>query len=134
MKTTKILIALLVIICSSVSIFAQDSEQKKDKVEVYYFHNKARCVTCKAIENESKNAVMDLYPKKFKSGLITFKGVNLEDKINESLLKKLEISGQTLLIVKADKKINLTNEGFLYARTNPKKLKEIIKKNIDSIL
>lgn len=133
MKATKILLALLVIISSSISTIAQESKQNNNKVEVYYFHNKARCVTCKAVENVSEKAVKDLYPEKFKKSLITFKGINLEDKSNKDLIKKLKVLGQALLIVKAEKQINLTNEGFLYARTDPDKLKNILKKNIDTL-
>jgi len=37
-------------------------------------------------------------------------------------------------LVKGDQKINLTNEGFLYAVTNPTKLKSIIKEKVDGLL
>jgi len=37
------------------------------------------------------------------------------------------------LVVKGNKKVNLTNEGFMYARTNPKKFKSIIKEKVDKL-
>ncbi|MFA5420077.1 MAG: hypothetical protein WC341_16610, partial [Bacteroidales bacterium] len=32
------------------------------EVEVYYFHFTRRCVTCNAVESESKKAIESLYP------------------------------------------------------------------------
>jgi hypothetical protein len=47
---------------------------------------------------------------------------------------QLGISGQTLLIVKGDKKFNITIEGFMYAEGKPEKYQSIIKQKIDSLL
>lgn len=97
-------------------------------IEAYYFHNTARCVTCKAVESEAKADLESLYGKK-----VTFKAYNLEEDATKEIAEKLEISGQTLLIVKGGKKVNLTNEGFLYAKTNPAKFKKIIKEKVDQL-
>ncbi len=99
------------------------------KVEAYYFHLTSRCVTCKAVESEAKKNLETLYP-----GKIVFQSLNLEDSENGTLVKKLDISGQTLLIVLGEKKINLTNEGFLYARNNPARFKSIIKERVDRLI
>ena len=99
------------------------------KIEAYYFHNTGRCVTCKAVENEAKKDLESIYGNK-----VIFKSVNIEDAANKDLVKKLEISGQTLLIVMGEKKMNLTKEGFMYARTNPAKLKTIIKEKVDKLI
>ena len=100
-----------------------------NKVEAYYFHFNARCETCRTVEAETKADLESLY-----SGRISFKAVNLDDASSKLIAEKLKISGQTLLIVKGDQQINLTNEGFLYAMTNPAKLKSIIKKKVDALL
>jgi len=60
--------------------------------------------------------------------------VDVEDESQQALIEKYQVSGQTLLIVGNDKKIDLTNDAFLNARTNPDKLKEKIKQTIDSML
>ena len=65
---------------------------------------------------------------------MTFRAVNIEDDTNKTIVEKLKISGQTLLLVKGDTKINLTNEGFMYARNNPDKFKAIIKAKVDGLL
>jgi len=91
-------------------------------------------VTCKTVESEAKNNIETLYPNQVKNGIITFQSVNLDDDSSKDLAKKLSVSGQSLLIVKGDQKFNITNEGFMYARTNPEKFKTIIKGKIDSLL
>jgi len=98
-------------------------------IEAYYFHNTSRCITCKTVESEAKADLENLYGSR-----VTFKALNLEEDATKPIAEKLQVSGQTLLIVKGDQKINLTNEGFLYARTNPAKFKKIIKEKVDKLL
>ena len=100
-----------------------------NKIEAYYFHNAARCVTCKTVESEAKADLENLYGTQ-----VTFKALNLEDDATKPIADKLKVSGQTLLLVKGDQKINITNEGFMYARTNPAKFKKIIKEKVDKLL
>jgi hypothetical protein len=99
------------------------------KVEAYYFHFSSRCVTCKTVEAEAKTDIESLY-----GGKVTFQAINLDDESGKVLAEKLQVSGQTLLIVKGDTKINITNEGFMYARNNPEKFKAIIKEKVDPLL
>jgi len=99
------------------------------KVEAYYFHMSTRCVTCKAVEAEAKKNLESLY-----GGKVIFQAINLEDDANKAIVEKLKISGQTLLLVKGDTKINITNEGFMYAKSNPEKFKTIIKEKVDGLL
>jgi hypothetical protein len=103
-------------------------------IEVYYFHMTRRCPTCQAVESESEAALKKLYPAQMESGTITFKSLNLEEEVNNPLAEKLQVSGQTLLIVKGDQKIDLTGDGFMYARTDPAKLQEKFKAAIDPLL
>lgn len=98
------------------------------KIEAYYFHFNARCVTCMAVESEAKADIESLYP-----GQATFKAVNLDEASSKTITERLKVSGQTLLFVKGDKQINLTKEGFLYARANPAKFKSIIKQKVDGL-
>jgi len=112
---------------------AQNSKKENpasvsNKVEAYYFHFNIRCVTCRAVEAQAKTDILSLYP-----GEATFTAINLDDASSKPIAERLRISGQTLLIVKGDKKINLTNEGFMYATTNPAKLKSIIKQKVDAL-
>jgi hypothetical protein len=110
------------------------SADNSDKIEVYYFHFTARCTTCRTVEARAEEDLVSLYPNQVKQGLITFQSLNLEEAPNKTLADKLGVSGQTLLLVKGDQKINLTNEGFMYAVAKPEKFKEIIKEKVDGLL
>ena len=140
MKTFRLIIAILlfapVIACNSqpASKQAESSDSNSDKIEAYYFHFTARCVTCNTIEAKAKENLQTLYPNQFNQGLITFQSLNLEESVNKTLADRLGVSGQTLLIVKGDKKINLTNEGFMYAVVKPEKFKEIINEKVDGLM
>ena len=131
MKTLKWLLFFFVLF--PLAGFSQTKPGEKtagaDKIEAYYFHNATRCVTCKTVEAEAKADFNELYGNK-----VTFHALNLEEKETRLVAKKLEVSGQTLLVVKGDKKINLTNEGFLYAVTDPEKFKSIIKEKVDPLM
>ena len=119
---------------SNETLISNDSMEEVKKIEVYYFHYTRRCATCRTVENITKSILEELYPEDMKSGIITFISVNLEEKSNEKLAEKHQVSGQTLLFVNGSENVNLTNKGFMYARSNPDKLKEEIKKTIDDWL
>ena len=109
------------------------SLQAVTKVEVYYFHYTRRCVTCQAVETESLKSIQQLYPKQYKSGQITFKSVNLDEKSSEALAKKCNAEGQALLVISTNKRVDLTEQGFMYAKSQPDKLKAELKKTIDPL-
>ena len=123
MRTIKTILVLLFL--APVFAFSQTSS----KIEAYYFHNKTRCTTCKTVEAEAKADLKELYGDK-----VTFQALNLEEKSTEPIAQKLKVSGQTLLVVKGDKQVNLTNEGFLYAVNDPGKFKKIIKEKVDPLI
>jgi len=81
------------------------------------------------VEAVAKEAIEEYYGDK-----VSYVVINREEDKDNPLVKKYEISGQTLLIVKGEKAVNLTNEAFLNARTNPDKLKVKIKSTIDSMM
>lgn len=137
MKVLKLM--ALAFIISTFALQAQGAKKtvktaSAKKIEAYYFHFAARCVTCKTVEAEAKKNLETLYPQLAKKGLITFQSINLDENSSEAIAKKLDVSGQTLLLVKGNKKVNITNEGFLYARSNPEKFKAVMKEKVDALL
>lgn len=128
---TVVLVAGINTACSSQESVKGSKAEKNvsENVDVYYFHLTARCVTCKAVEEVSKNAVLDMYGHG-----VGFHAYNLDEPEGKAMGEKLGVSGQTLLVVKGDVKINLTSEGFMNARTNPEKLKQILKEKIDPLI
>lgn len=127
MKRRVFLSFMLIALLSGFLSSAQTGNQAK--VQAYYFHNATRCVTCKTVEAEAKTDLKELYGDK-----VSFQALNLEEKSTQELAKKLKVSGQTLLVVNGEKQVNLTNEGFLYAVTNPDKFKSIIKEKVDPLM
>lgn len=103
--------------------------QENVKATAYYFHATRRCATCQAVEKVSKEYIEANY-----KGEVSFISINREEEENKELVEKYKISGQTLLIVFDDKVVNLTNEAFMNARSNPEKLEEIIKTTIEDHL
>jgi len=124
------------ILISGIMVLAACNQQPKgsqvaegEDVSVYYFHTNARCVTCLTIEEEAKKDVSELFGNK-----VVFASYNLDEKEGLEKGKGLGVNSQMLIIVKGEQKINITNEGFLYARTNPEKFRKIIEENIKSLL
>jgi hypothetical protein len=133
MKGIKFLFVFLIALSTSLTGSSQNEKKsqpasKTSSVEMYYFHFTRRCATCQAVEDVSKNTVSDFYGNK-----VSFTSLNLEEE-GKAKAKELKVSGQTLLIVSGDKKINITNEAFMNTRSNPDKLSTIIKEKIDPLL
>jgi hypothetical protein len=130
----------LMMLFSGVSCIAQPEKKQQvsaisgNDVDVYYFHMTTRCVTCKTIEAETRKNIEMLYPEQFKSGKIAFTALNIEEPAGKATSERLGVNSQTLLIVKGDQKINITNEGFLYAVAKPDKFRDIIKEKVDPLL
>ena len=136
MKTLSI-VATVVLLLSAFIAYPQTGSnipEGEQKIEAYYFHFTARCMTCRTVENRAKENLQELYPEMWKKGTLTFTSANLNEKEGEALAKKLGVSGQTLMLTKGSKQINITNEGFLYAVTNPEKYKAVIKQKVDELL
>ena len=141
MKTISIWIALIlalsVIPCGAQNVNKKSVPAAKtaasaisaEKVEAYYLHLTSRCPTCIAVESVAKKTIESLY-----AGKVSFKSINLDDASSKTIAEKLKVPGQALLIVKGSKQLNLTNEGFMYAKKDPEKFKSIIKEKVDALL
>jgi hypothetical protein len=138
MRTIRLILALAMFI-PVVSCNAQTNKKDvktglSDKIEAYYFHFTVRCMTCRTVEAQAKEDIETLYPELVKQGKISFQAINLDDASSKAIAEKLQISGQTLLLVKGSQKIDITNQGFMYAVYQPEKLKAVIKEKIDELL
>jgi hypothetical protein len=140
MKTLKssllfLFIATILFSCKTQTAENQAAESvASNDVQVYYFHNTKRCATCNAVEDETKVALEMFYKDQMTAGTMEFTSLNLEDDNGKEMAKSLSVSGQTILITKGETHVNLTNEGFMNARTNPTKFHEILKTQIDKLL
>jgi len=137
-------IVMLMLLATSFSMLSCNSttgtsEEKATAVEqadimVYYFHYTRRCATCNAVEDVTRLALKEYYGDKVEKGEIAFQSINIEEKEGEATANKLEIAGQALIVLKGDKITDLTEKGFLYAVSEPEKLKAEVKTAVDAVL
>jgi thiol-disulfide isomerase/thioredoxin len=133
MKTITTFLTVFIALIVSFGLSAQSAEpvqaKTKAKVAVYYFHFNSRCATCKAIEAETQKNVKELFGND-----VSFDSQNLDKAAGEALGKELGVNSQTLIAVQGDQIINLTNDAFMYARTNPEKFKKVLEEKIKPLL
>jgi thiol-disulfide isomerase/thioredoxin len=139
MKTTVLLATLLLLIFTFISCSSQSNKKvvaqkvESSNVNVYYFHFTRRCATCLAVEDNARKAVEALFPNEVKAGDYSFTAINLDEASSKEIANKLSVGGQTLLVVRGDKKIDVTDKGFLNAH-DLEKMKVEIKSAVDKVL
>ncbi|MGB5435671.1 MAG: nitrophenyl compound nitroreductase subunit ArsF family protein [Maribacter sp.] len=87
------------------------------KIEVLDFHSTHRCMTCNAIEANTKYTLETYFAKELKDNKITFQVINVDEKENGNIAEKFEASGTSLFlnVIKNGKetKVNLTDFAFM---------------------
>jgi hypothetical protein len=142
MKTIKFLtvLALSILLTS-----CKDENKTKDtsldqsisKIEVLDFHSTHRCITCNAIEANTKYTLDTYFAKELKTDQITFQVINVDKKENEKIAEKFEASGTSLIlnVIKngTETQINLTDFAFMNGNNQDVFSKEL-KSKIDTEL
>lgn len=128
------LVITLGLITDAVAGTPVGQEKKAEAVQVYYFHLNRRCATCQTVEKVALQSVNELYPDAVEEGKLIFKSLSYEDKANKELIRKLKVSGQSLLIVSGKDRHDITDKGFLYAVREPEKLKAEMKTLLDNYI
>lgn len=103
-------------------------------VEVYVFHAVQRCATCKAIDAVVAEVLDNDFADDVKSGKVVLRDVDGSKPENRALVEKYEILSTSLLLDAKGTVTNLTNDAFQYARSNPDKLMEILRTEINKAL
>lgn len=121
---------------SALGIMAQSSADTY--VEVLYFHGKQRCVTCKAIEQYTKEVIDIDLADWVKAGRVRFKEVDISTPDGEKLAEKYRVSWSSLYVNKweggKEERNDLTRFGFQNARNNTAVFKEELKRKIEQLL
>jgi hypothetical protein len=95
----------------------QSLDQSVSKIEVLDFHSTHRCMTCNAIEANTKYTLDTYFSNELKANKITFQVINVDEKENEKIAEKFEASGTALIlnVIKNGKetKIDLTDFAFM---------------------
>lgn len=96
---------------------AQAVNQSVSKIEVLDFHSTHRCVTCKAIEANTKYTLDTYFSDELKTNKITFQVIDVDKKENEQVAEKFEAAGTALIInvIKngTETKMDLTDFAFM---------------------
>ncbi len=145
MKTIKLVsafaFALMFISCTG---NAQEKTTKQtnsgNKIEVLDFYSTHRCMTCNAIEANTKYTLETYFSEELENGSITFRAVNVDDDINYKISEKFEASGTALflnvIVNGKEKKINLTDFAFMKGNDQEEfsmELKNKIEKELQKI-
>ena len=75
-------------------------QERKDMVEVLYFHGAQRCKTCKAIEQNTMKIIESNYTDEINTGKLVFKSVDLTQE--KELAKKYEVTWSSLFVIDYD--------------------------------
>jgi len=128
----------LIVLCCLV--FVSTYGQSVNKIEVIDFHSTHRCITCKAIESNTKLVLETNFAKELKDGVISFQIVNVDDEKNYKLAEKFQATGTALFLNVItngeEKQIDLTQFGFKYGKNKAeftKRLKSRIEKQLSKI-
>ena len=75
-----------------------DANIKPDHVIVYYFYGNFRCAACKKIEAYSKESINDNFSNELKSGLLSFKVINVEEPENRHFIQDYGLYTKSLIV------------------------------------
>ena len=117
---------------------ASTDVKQADRIEVLYFHGAQRCVTCKAIEANTKALLDSLYSNEIAAGKIVYKIIDISQKENEEVADKYEVTWSSLFVNRwkngTEEVNNMTEFGFANAKSDPDSFKNGIKSKIDELL
>lgn len=135
---TVLVISLIITSCNDQNKTKTTSLNKSiSKIEVLDFHSTHRCMTCNAIETNTKHTLNTYFEKELKEDKITFQVINVDEKENEKIAEKFEAAGTALFlnVIKDGKEtqIDLTEFAFMNGNDQKKFSKEL-KAKIDTEL
>lgn len=137
----KITIIMMAVLFSSATISACSSnnapETKTESVaknaspvEIIYFHGKQRCMTCMAIEKETKALVEGELAKQVKAGKVKFHVVDFSTEEGKKIAAKYKVTFSSLFVVTPKGAENLTRFAFANARTNGEGFRKELKDKV----
>ena len=117
----------------------QKTEKKEaSSVLVYNFHVTNRCASCIAIEEATTKTLNTNFANELKSGKIKRFIIDVDDEKNAKLAEKYQVFGSSLLLVLVkdgkEKTVDLTGDGFKFAKSKEDRFIEILSKNITELL
>ncbi len=107
-------------------------------VLVYNFHVTNRCVSCVAIEDATTKTLDTYFAGEVKAGRIRRHILDVDDEANKKISEKYQAFGSGLFVTRLYKgkenTIDLTGDGFRFARNKEERFIEILKTQINEYL
>ena len=126
-------IALLLLSCGSNTQTTDTHVANDGKLHVYYFHTAKRCPTCLAIQQVTEQILQTNYSQHL-GDKIVYQAVNLSDPQNTALANTNQVAWSSLILHRDNQRIDLTQEAFAYARTEPERFKQVLNEYIQQLL
>ena len=126
-------IALLLLACGSNSQTTDTHATNDGKLHIYYFHTAKRCPTCLAIEQATEQVLQTHYTQHLGDKII-YQAVDLSDPQNTSLANYYQVAWSSLILYRDNQRIDLTQEAFAYARTEPERFLQLLNEHIQQLL
>jgi hypothetical protein len=83
-------------------VVAAASASSSHRVIATYFHNTARCVTCRNIEDRSRGAIEAAFAAELASGQLIWRALNMEEKENEHYAIDYGLPYASLVLAEVD--------------------------------
>lgn len=91
-----------------------------DRVEVLYFHGKARCATCVAIERGTVEAVEGAFADEMREGKVVLRTIDISKAENEAMAERYEVTWSSLMVTRwrdgEERVVDMTEFAFANAR------------------
>ena len=143
MKRTLVLmmVSLILLACgekSNAVTVKEQSGQVRDFVEVLYFHGKQRCVTCRSIEQNTKELLESKFQRQMKEEKVVYRVIDISKTENAQIAEKYEVTWSSLFLVQhkngKEKAENLTGFAFGHSRTQPEVFKKGLAEKVNQAL
>jgi len=93
----------LILIITFIAIFVfrlTPALSSEKEVIAYYFHSNFRCVTCRTMEQYSREAIEENFKDELSSGKLVFKTVNIDEKENKHFVNDYDLYTKSLVLSK----------------------------------
>lgn len=112
----------------------QSSVKDNGATELVYFHGPKQCPTCVAIATVSREVVNQNFAEDVSKGKIDFRVVDISvpEGRSEADLYRVAMSG--LILKGGGRSVDLTAQGFQYARKQPDHFRQILHDSIKTFL
>jgi len=116
---------------STENVLETTIQDKTGKVILYYFHGKQRCKMCVAIQQIAHEVIAKNYAD---NQLVKLIEVDFTMDSKKALANKYEIAWSSLIVVYEEKFVNLTDEAFAKALSDPAGLSTLVINTINQYL